>query len=135
MNEPTYAAMGGAPPGYDAAAYGRDVRIFRDFLTRATPGTLFLGPGSVGEGGSLPVSLGGADLLPSQDLLAATGPVFDIFSYHFYGAVSERMQAAARNRKHPRTPHCQPGGSPRPIWCTPTMPVCETVSCRASRCG
>jgi hypothetical protein len=29
-------------------------------------------------------------LLKSQDLLAATGPVFDAFSYHFYGAVSER---------------------------------------------
>lgn len=94
MNEPTYAAMGGAPPGYDAAAYGRDVRIFRDFLAHAAPSTLFLGPGSVGEGGSLPVSLGGAELLPSEDLLAASGPVFDVFSYHFYGAVSERMRAA-----------------------------------------
>jgi heparanase len=94
MNEPTYAAMGGAPPGYDAAAYGRDVRIFRDFLARAAPGALFLGPGSVGEGGSLPVSLGGAELLSSEDLLAASGPVFDVFSYHFYGAVSERMRAA-----------------------------------------
>lgn len=94
MNEPTYAAMGGAPPGYDAAAYGRDVRIFQDFLVRAAPSTLFLGPSSVGEGGSLPVSLGGAELLPSEDLLAASGPVFDVFSYHFYGAVSERMRAA-----------------------------------------
>jgi len=28
MNEPTLAAMGGAPGGYDAAAYGRDFRPF-----------------------------------------------------------------------------------------------------------
>src|SRR6202043_1819871 len=32
MNEPTYAAMGGAPKGYDAASYGRDVAAFRTFL-------------------------------------------------------------------------------------------------------
>jgi hypothetical protein len=29
MNEPTLAAMGGAPKGYDAAAYGRDFKAFR----------------------------------------------------------------------------------------------------------
>ncbi len=29
MNEPTFAAMGGAPKGYDAAAYGRDIAAFR----------------------------------------------------------------------------------------------------------
>jgi heparanase 1 len=28
MNEPTYAEMGGAPKGYNAAAYGRDVHVF-----------------------------------------------------------------------------------------------------------
>jgi hypothetical protein len=50
MNEPTYAAMGGAPKGYDAAAYGRDIQVFRAFLQKSAPGTVFLGPGSVGEG-------------------------------------------------------------------------------------
>lgn len=34
MNEPTYAAMGGAPKGYDAASYGRDVAAFRTFLQK-----------------------------------------------------------------------------------------------------
>src|ERR1700723_3113407 len=32
MNEPTFAVMGGAPKGYDAASYGRDVAVFRSFL-------------------------------------------------------------------------------------------------------
>jgi heparanase len=50
MNEPTFAAMGGAPKGYDAASYGRDVEVFRSFLRKTAPDTLFLGPGSVGEG-------------------------------------------------------------------------------------
>jgi heparanase 1 len=51
---------------------------------------LITGPGSVAEG----VSLGSGSLpgmLKTMDLLAATPrPAFDIFSYHFYGAVSMR---------------------------------------------
>lgn len=60
MNEPTYAAMGGAPKGYDAAAYGRDIAVFSPFIKHAAPELTFL------------------------------GPVFDVFSYHLYPAVSER---------------------------------------------
>ena len=49
MNEPTLAAMGGAPAGYDAAAYGRDFKVFRAFAKQAAPDMLILGPGAVGE--------------------------------------------------------------------------------------
>jgi heparanase 1 len=89
MNEPTAAAMGGAPKGYDAAAYARDIGVFRPFLKQAAPDVLFLGPGSVGEGSSLslPPSSG---FIESEDLLKATGPAFDVFSYHLYAAVSQR---------------------------------------------
>ena len=45
MNEPTLAAMGGAPAGYDAAAYGRDFKVFRAFAKQAAPDMLILGPG------------------------------------------------------------------------------------------
>ncbi len=88
MNEPTYAAMGGAPKGYDAASYGRDVAVFRTFLRKTAADTLFLGPGSVGEG-PFAMPMGGG-VLKSEDLLHATGPVFDVFSYHLYAAASER---------------------------------------------
>ena len=88
MNEPTYAAMGGAPKGYDAAGFGRDVAVFRTFLQKTTPDTLFLGPGSVGEG-PFAMPMGGR-VLKSEDLLHAAGPVFDVFSYHLYAAASER---------------------------------------------
>jgi heparanase 1 len=88
MNEPTYAAMGGAPKGYDAASYGRDVAAFRTFLRKTAPDTLFLGPGSVGEG-PFAMPMGGG-VLNSEDLLHATGPVFDVFSYHLYAAASQR---------------------------------------------
>ena len=53
MNEPTAASMGGAPKGYDAAAYGRDLAVFRPFIKKNAPSLVILGPGSVGEGGAL----------------------------------------------------------------------------------
>jgi heparanase len=88
MNEPTYAAMGGAPKGYYAATYGRDVAAFRTFLRNTAPDTLFLGPGSVGEG-PFAMPMGGG-VLKSEDLLQATGALFDVFSYHLYAAASQR---------------------------------------------
>ncbi len=93
MNEPNFPSAGGAPAGYDAAAYGRDTKLFGAFLRKQSPQTIFLGPGSVGEGISLMPA--GAHMpqmtfLHSEDLLQATGPIFDAFSYHFYGAVSHR---------------------------------------------
>jgi hypothetical protein len=90
MNEPTFAMVGGAPQGYDAAVFARDAKIFATFLRKESPATIFLGPGSVGEG----VSLGPAGmklkLITTDDLMQATGPIFDAFSYHFYGTVSRR---------------------------------------------
>jgi hypothetical protein len=87
MNEPTYAAMGGAPKDYNAADYGSDVAAFGSWLKQNSPGTIFLGPGSVGEG---PFAMAMGGVLRSEDLLRATGPAFDIFSYHLYAAASQR---------------------------------------------
>lgn len=97
MNEPTLAAMGGAPQGYDATAYGRDFKIFQAFAKQAAPDMLILGPGSVGEStGDWAVAAGyGSDvLLKARDLMAAIQPAHvDGFSYHHYGAVSRRCIA------------------------------------------
>jgi hypothetical protein len=87
MNEPTYAAMGGAPKDYNAADYGRDTGVFGPWLKQNSPGTVFLGPGSVGEG---PFAMEMGAVLRSEDLLRATGPAFEIFSYHLYAAASQR---------------------------------------------
>ena len=90
MNEPTFAGMGGAPKGYDAAAYARDLAVFRPFVKQAAPEMILLGPGGVAEGTSLvPVGLAGT-MVKSEDILKATGPVFDAFSYHSYGGASKR---------------------------------------------
>jgi hypothetical protein len=48
MNEPNYAVVGGAPKGYDAAAFTRDIDVFRRFFREASPGSLFAGPGVYG---------------------------------------------------------------------------------------
>lgn len=95
MNEPNLAAMGGAPAGYTAEAYGRDFKTFREFARQAAPDMLILGPGSVGETtGDWGVAYGMASVLKSRDLLAATGPGVDAFSYHHYGAASVRCTGA-----------------------------------------
>jgi len=79
MNEPNLAAMGGAPAGYDAAAYGRDFKVFHSFVKENFPEIIILGPGAVGETAS------------ASDLLVASGPAgVDAFSYHHYGTLSER---------------------------------------------
>jgi hypothetical protein len=78
MNEPDLIDISGAPPGFDASAYGRDVRAFSAFARQVAPGMLILGPGTAGDS---PVV---------SDLLAAAGPGLDVFSYHHYGALSER---------------------------------------------
>jgi hypothetical protein len=92
MNEPTLAAMGGAPAGYDASAYGRDFKLFHAFARSAAPEMLILGPGSVGETtGNWGVTYGVAGVLSTRDLLAASQPArVDAFSYHHYGAASQR---------------------------------------------
>ncbi len=89
MNEPNIAMDGGgAPKDYSAADFGRDIAVFRAFAKQAAPDMLILGPGGSGE--ATPATVASMPALASADLLTATGPVFDAFSYHFYGAVSSR---------------------------------------------
>jgi heparanase len=93
FNEPTIAASGGAPDGYTALAYARDEAAFRSFIKTAAPELQIVGPGSVGEGGVtlFPKSV---PMLHSADLLGTDPkPKFDVFSYHYYGAVSKRCEA------------------------------------------
>jgi heparanase 1 len=94
MNEPTFPGPGGAPSGYNPAAFAKDIKAFEPFLRKESPQTVFLGPGGVMEGISM--MPGGAPggmqikLLNSEDLMKETGPAYDAFSYHFYGTISHR---------------------------------------------
>jgi len=94
MNEPDLAVMGGAPPGYNGADYGRDVRIFHAFARQTLPGMRILGPGSVGESvGPHPLVTQGPGILPTPTIVADLGATVDDFSYHQYGAASERCKS------------------------------------------
>ncbi len=88
MNEPTFAELGGAPKGYDAQAFARDFAVFQAWAKANAPEMRIAGPGGVGEG--TPLAPPFMHLLTSEGILKATGPVFEIFSYHSYGAVSSR---------------------------------------------
>jgi hypothetical protein len=90
FNEPSFASMGGAPKGYNAASYGQDFKVFQAYMKQAAPEVKILGPGSVGEGAPLTANMPGVTMLNSDDMLKAAGPGLDAFSYHFYGGVSQR---------------------------------------------
>ncbi|MDQ2862179.1 MAG: hypothetical protein M3R50_00765 [Bacteroidota bacterium] len=90
FNEPTMPSAGGAPKGYNGASFAKDIEVFTKFAHATLPGMLIVGPGSVGEGSNL-IPKGMSSMLTTKDLLSAEPkPQFDIFSYHFYGAVSQR---------------------------------------------
>jgi len=78
MNEPDLAAIGGAPDGYDAAAFGRDFAAFSAFIKREAPGVTVLGPGTIGASAA------------ASDLFAVSAHGIDAASYHYYGTASKR---------------------------------------------
>jgi hypothetical protein len=78
MNEPDLPAIGGAPNGYDAAAYQRDFAVFSGFMKREAADVRILGPGT------------SADAPDASSLFAASAPDIDAVSYHEYGALSAR---------------------------------------------
>jgi len=98
MNEPTYASIGGAPANYNGEDFARDARAYRDFLKKTSPSTIYLGPGSIGEGVTMPAmanNTSGPKLTPTTpEMLKASGPIFDAFSYHFYSDASKRCTLA-----------------------------------------
>ena len=93
MNEPNLAVMGGAPAGYDAAAYGRDFKRFHAFARATEPGMLILGPGSVGETADESGPADGSSLTTRNLLTASRPAAVDAVSYHHYGALSRRCAA------------------------------------------
>jgi heparanase 1 len=87
MNEPTLMSLGGVGDNYGANEYGRDSKVFKEFLRKESPGTLYLGPSSTAEGLPGPAF---PHLVPTEQLMQATGPIFDAFSYHVYYTRSHR---------------------------------------------
>src|SRR5580704_4856589 len=78
------------PDGNDAANFGRDLAIFRSWLKRTSPKTLLLGPGVTSGDGAYDVRAG-------ENLLGASGPVFDAISWHTYAEASQRCSHEAKS--------------------------------------
>lgn len=93
FNEPTIPMAGGVDTNYNGHNFAKDVAVFRVWAKKEVPDMLLIGPGSTAEG--VPgVSIAGVmkNFLSTDSLMyAEPKPLFDIFSYHYYGAVSMRV--------------------------------------------
>lgn len=94
FNEPTMPTAGGEMnKNYNGTDFAKDVAAYTAWARKEVPDMLLLGPGSVGEG--IP-EVSFADIitpfLPTDSMMSADPkPVFDVFTYHYYGAASMRI--------------------------------------------
>ena len=99
MNEPNLLSGSGAPKGYTFKDYIRDQDIFNKWLHENYPETLAVGPCSVGGGqmGKMKLEEGVlkivSKLVGTEKLLKGAKEKMDVFSYHYYNGVSERIAA------------------------------------------
>ncbi len=95
-NEPNMMEMSGFPKGYTPEHFRRDQDIFHKWLRENYPDCIVVGPctcdpAAMGMGGA-----GIADILPScttGELMDGCTEKLDVFSYHYYNGISERMAA------------------------------------------
>ena len=101
MNEPNMLEMSGAPKGYTAADYARDQDIFCSWVREHYPKCLLVGPCTLGDGamGKIDVKSAGAgigtlmQMCSTEELMNGTKIPLDVFSYHYYNGVSERLSS------------------------------------------
>jgi hypothetical protein len=90
FQQPNIAIFGGAPRDYCASMYLKDIQEFRKFIKSSALEMILAGPGNVGEG-AFELPSGMEDLTTGQIFSGSQIPAFDVFSYHFYGAISQRF--------------------------------------------
>ena len=98
-NEPNLIALSGLPQGYTAADHARDHDAFGAWLKENYPDCLFVGPCTVGDIDMLGVGMDGAgggmaagfEMVTTEQLLGEYKSKMDVFSYHYYNGVSERL--------------------------------------------
>ncbi|MGN0976723.1 MAG: beta-glucuronidase [Faecousia sp.] len=104
-NEPNMMTATGFPKNYTPAHFRRDQDLFHKWVRENYPDTLIVGPcttdptvmrmGPEDKGGA-----GIADILPScttGELMDGCTEKLDVFSYHFYNGISERLESAMPN--------------------------------------
>lgn len=99
MNEPNMMELSGAPKGYTAADYARDQDILYRWVRTNYPNCLLVGPCTTGDPTAAGVGSKGfgagiasmTNACTTEELLAGTEIPLDVFSYHYYNGVSERI--------------------------------------------
>ncbi len=101
MNEPNMLATSGAPEGYTPQDYVRDQDLFFAWVRENYPETLLVGPSSTGDEDNDSSKSGGIGSLletcSTAELLDDTKEKLDVFSYHCYNGISERMASLMPN--------------------------------------
>ncbi len=100
-NEPNMMEMTGFPKGYTPEHFRRDQDLFHKWVRENYPDCLVVGPctcdpEAMNMGGDSSGGAGIADVLPScttGDLMDGCTEKLDVFSYHYYNGISERMAA------------------------------------------
>ncbi len=110
VNEPNMLTSTGFPKDYTAADFRRDQDIFHKWVRENYPECLIVGPSDTDprammvdpygnpQPGAVEGGAGIADALPycsTAELLDGCTEKLDVFSYHYYNGVSERMAAMA----------------------------------------
>jgi len=102
MNEPNMLEYSGAPLGYTSADYARDQDIFNGWVRENYPDCLIVGPCTTGDntfGSPDDKNMGAGignimEVCTTDDLMNGTKIKLDVFSYHYYNGISERLAFA-----------------------------------------
>ena len=106
-NEPNMMVITGFPVGYTAAHFRRDQDLFHKWVRENHPDTLIVGPCTtdssavkMGPEATEDSAKGGAgiadalgDVATTDDLLDGCTEKLDVFSYHYYNGISERLES------------------------------------------
>ena len=109
VNEPNMLTVTGFPKGYTAADFRRDQDIFHKWVRENYPECLIVGPsdtdpnamsvdawGNPQENASVLDAAGIASVMAyctTAELMEGCTEKIDVFSYHYYNGISERMRA------------------------------------------
>lgn len=107
-NEPNMMEDTGFPKGYTPADYRRDQDLFFKWVRANYPECILVGPSTTGGDnitfgrGSSDKKAGGVEQIALQtcncaDLMDGTEEPLDVFSYHYYNGVSERLASVMPN--------------------------------------
>ena len=99
VNEPNLFEMSGLPKGYTGDDYARDQDIFCKFVRENYPETLLVGPCMMmdalmeisGVNLTTIYETTGMKIANTDEMLENTNEKLDVFSYHCYSGVSERI--------------------------------------------